>query len=315
MRLMTVLRIRGNLVARIDGDAVEFDELLGDTMRVVDRVELDAPIAWIELAPDGSGALLRDPGARRAWWWRRGRGTEPLVTSSGPRDPFGCGYVTVEGVSIVLIAHGGLLRGLDASGDVRFEAALGPPRPFRPSVFVELPGGRLALLGEQPGDPFDMVATVKVERLVSDPRAVETALTTLAPVWDRTAELAVGPGPGMTALVYRNPNGEEEADDDEDEGDYVGGDVVAFTGFYLRDLDSGALVQRLPFDRPIRGRTMIRADERAILAFAAEHLLEVDRVTGAVREIAGTAVTFDRDTGRIARLGDNGRIEVLERAD
>jgi hypothetical protein len=304
---MTALRLCGQVVARVDDSKVEIFEVDGSKVRSVDRFVADAPIAWIELAPDGRSALVRDPSARQSWWWRRGVGLERLVTAASPRDPFGCGYVTIGGASVVLIAHAGRLRGLDLHGEVLFEANLGKPRPFHPSSFVELPGGRLALVGHEPDDPFTMIATVITERLVSDPQTVHVALTTLAPVWDRAVALAVGAGPSTTAVVFRDPDGEEEADDFD--SDHVGGDVVAFTGFYLRELATGALVQRIEFGKGVGG--MLHASERSILAFAGGKVIEIDRATAVVTELAGTAVTFDRGTGRIARLDAAGRIELI----
>jgi hypothetical protein len=112
VRLMTILRLCGQVVARVDDSKVEIFEVDGGEVRLVDRFVADAPIAWIELAPDGRSALVRDPSARQSWWWRRGVGVERLVTAASPRDPFGCGYVTVGGASVVLVAHAGRLRGL-----------------------------------------------------------------------------------------------------------------------------------------------------------------------------------------------------------
>jgi hypothetical protein len=152
-----------------------------------------------------------------------------------------------------------------------------------------------------------MIATVRTERLVSDPQTVQVALTTLAPVWDRAVALAVGAGPGTTTVVFRDFDGEEEADDFDD--DHDGGDVVAFTGFYLRELATGALVQRIEFGKGVGG--MLHASERSILAFAGGKVVAIDRATAVVTELDGTAVTFDRDTGRIARLNAAGRIELI----
>ena len=309
---MTVLRLRGRMVARIDGAVVELAELEGADVRPVDRFTLETPVGWIELAPDGDSVLVRDAGAERAWCWRRGAGLTPLTAARDSRDRFGCGYVTVDGVSLVLVAQADRLRALDRDGQVRFEADLGPRRRFQPGSFVELPGQRLALHGGEPDDPFEVIVTVAIDRLVRDPDAVHVALTTLAPVWDRSIELAIGPGPGTTAVVFRNPDGEEEPDDEDD--DRTGGDVVAFTGFYLRDLDSGALVQRVPFTGKVRGGTILHASARAILAFADRTLVSIDRATATVTAIGGAAATFDPATGRIARLDGGGRIELIEPA-
>ena len=306
---MTVLRLRGRTVARVDGAVVELAELDGAGARPVDRFTLDTPVGWIELAPDGESALVRDGDGGRAWWWRRGVGLAPLAAARDSRDRFGCGYVTVDGVSLVLVAQADRLRALDRSGEVRFEADLGRPRRFQPSSFVELPGGRLALHGHEPDDPFEVIVTVAVDRLARDPAAVHVALTTLAPVWDRSIELAIGPGPGTTAVVFRNPDGEEEPDDEDD--DRPGGDVAAFTGFYLRDLATGALIERVPFAATVRGGTILHASARAILAFADRTLVSIDRATGTATAIGGTAPTFDRASGQIARLDAAGRIELL----
>ena len=172
---------------------------------------------------------------------------------------------------------------------------------------VELPGGRLALHGNEPDDPFEVIVTVVIDRLARDPEAVHVALTTLAPVWDRSIDLAIGPGPGTTAVVFRNPDGEEEPDDEDD--DRTGGDVVAFTGFYLRDLDSGALVQRVPFTGKVGA--LLHASERAILAFAGRTLVSIDRATATATAIGGAAATFDPATGHIARLDEAGRLELI----
>jgi len=302
------LGLRGDTLVRVAGPVVEVCRVDSGGAHPVDRFEVDGEVAWLAIAPDGDGVLIRDTSYQRAWQWRRGRGLAPLVATDSVRDRFGCGYLVLEGRLVVLVARGESLRGLDPAGELVLEVAL-PPRRFMPRAFHALPGDRLALLGREPSVPFDRLVTVAVTDLARERGCVVAALSQPGPLSDTAVHLAVGPGPGDSAVVYRDPDGDEELDEDDDEDD---DDVFGFTGFYLRELSGGRLIQRLPFAGGLGGDLDLCATERAIVVAARGQVLSIDRATGVETAITGAAVALDRDRGRVARVDRAGHLDLFE---
>ena len=238
--------------------------------RTLDRFAVEAPIGWLKVAPDGRTVVLYNDRGTRLWRWRDGVGIERFRAASDHRDILGCGFVSVDGASITLVSQDGTLRALGARDRELFACNLRSPHSFAPRSFSQLPGHRLALAGSFFSDPCDVAITVGLDELSRNPEAVQQAIPADAPVWDRAIDIAVGPCEANAAVVLRDPEDTEVADDAADEDDERR-DVENFAGVYIRELETGRLIERHPYTG--------RAGSGAPIA-ATEHWIAVQVVGG-----------------------------------
>jgi hypothetical protein len=117
---------------------------------------------------------------------------------------------------------------------------------------VALSGDRVAVIGNIPAEPCDMVLVLPVRELVAGPDALQRALAAAlaAPggpaLHDRAISLVVGPGPDDAMVVLRDPEDEEPPDADADPDELP--DTWGLRGFYLRSLGNRSIVERAPWD-------------------------------------------------------------------
>jgi len=246
-------------------------------------VAVEAPIQWLEVSPDGRSVLMYADRGTRIWRWRDGLGVEQFLEASNSRDILGCGFFALNGSIVTLVSKDRTLRGLAPEGRELFACNLRSPHSFIPRSFSQLPGNRLALTGFFFSDPYDVAITVSLDELSRTSEAVQHAIAAQAPVRDRAVHIAVGPCHPAAAVVLRDPGDTEvrgEDDDDEDRGD-----VENFTGVYIRDLDSGALIERHPYAGSAVSGSSIAATEDWIAVQVVGGVDMIPRGTGAVRNI------------------------------
>lgn len=300
------LVLRGEAVAHADGRRVEVHRLDHNGLRRVGRFEVEVDVTRLDVASDGSTVIVGD--RDRAWLWSAAAGYRPLAVRSGTRDQFAASFVGT-GEPLVLLSQSGLLRGLSADGAQRFTAELRSPRSFYCHRFVDLPGGRIAILGNEFSDPLETIITVAGDDLATNSGAVQAALAARCPVSDRARRVTVGRAPGDAAIVWRDPDIEEPHDPDELP------DVWGFSGFYLRDLVTGGLIQRIPHRGPFPSGTPIAATDRVIAIERPGRIDFMDRRSARVDCVTGRAVTLDRCGVRALRLDDDGHLEVINLQD
>jgi len=274
----------------------------------IDHFDVDAPVEWLEVAPDGGSAIVYAMRGRRAWYWRVGAGLRVMATSTGTRDRFGCGFAVVNGEVITLLAQNGALSGFADSGRELFKANIRSPHSFYPRSFVQLPGGRLALAGSFFSDVMDTVVTVPINLLIKDPEAVQHAIRTRQPIWDRAVDLTVGPCEPDAAVALRDPEDNEVPEDEEDIEEL--GDVGNFAGVYLRNLDTGALIERHSYNGAAGSGAPIVATTDLIAVQVAGGIDIIRRGSGDVREIRYTAAALDVFALQAAWVEKNGHIKI-----
>lgn len=303
-----VLAIGGGGLALARGRELTLYRIEGDEARACHQVASEVDVWRLHVAAGGEAAIFGD--RDRAWAWTAAGGVRPLAVRNGPREQFGVGFAGVEGdAPVVLVAQRGQLTATSLDGAPRFTAVLREPRSFYCERFVELPAGHLALHGVEFSDPFDTVIVVELAALARDPQAVQTALAARKPLVDRAPRVVIGRGPGATAVVYRDPE-EEEPHDPDDEPDELP-DVWGFRGFYVRDLATGKLLERVPHTLPLSADAELTATSERFLVRSAATLSILDRSGQAVERIHGRAVALDPVSGVVAVVGDDGTLQVM----
>ena len=282
-----VIAFHGSTLAVASGTAVEVRDLGSRSAPSITRFEVDQPISWIEIGVDESSLLIWGGAGRRLWQWRRDRGVRPLAELVRARDAFGAGSIRLGGIPATLLSQHGRLRAFDADDRELLTADLRSPHAYYPQRFVALPGNRLALYGHHFSDTLPTVASVSLDALAQNAGAIQEALTRRAPLFDRAATLAVGPGPSNTAVVYRDPGDEEVVETEEDREDQR--DVAGWAGLYLRDLDTGALLQRIDH-RGVSGGGRMGASATHIAIERRDAVDIIDRSSGSVRTIPRAAL-------------------------
>jgi hypothetical protein len=305
-----ILALGGDTVAHAFGTSVEILRVTPIESRQVTSFDVEVDVNWLNMAPDGQSALIWGGWARRLWHWRAGEEHQLITASNTRRDEFGGGFAIIRGEVIRFIAQHGVLRGFATDGRERFTVNLSEPRNFLVRSMTTLPDDRLALVGDENREPYVRVVTILVDDLLNDPDSVQKALCLENPIRDRAVRLAVGSGAPDSAVVFRDPENEEVPDDDEDLEEL--GDVGNFTGLYIRNLDSGTLIERIPYSGPAKSGVRIVATPRFVALEVVDGIDIISRGSGEVREIRTLAATLDVNSMRAALLLENGQIEIRE---
>jgi hypothetical protein len=280
----------------------------------IDRFDIDAPVQWLKVAPDGRSVIVgrsvfvSAKYDRRHWYWRKGAGHSLMATVTGSQNHFNCGFAVANGEVITLVAQhdgaqNGILSGFADDGSARFTADLGYRSSCLPHKFVQLPGGRLTLIGRINGDPTFTAVTVSIDRLINDPEAVLQAIWEREPFYDHSWHLSVGPCGPDAAVAARDPDGQEKDEDYYEEAD----DTYGFTGVYMRNLDTGAMVEQYPYKGDV-GRIAATTDLIAVEVAGGIDIIQ--RGSGAVRQIRRAAAALDIYALEAAWIEENGHIQI-----
>jgi len=126
---------------------------------------------------------------------------------------------------------------------------------------------------------------------------------------DRAVDLTVGPCEPDAAVALRDPEDNEVPEDEEDIEEL--GDVGNFAGVYLRNLDAGALIERLSYNGGAgSGGPMVATND----LIAVQVVCGIDiirRGSGDVREISRAAAALDVVALQAAWVENNGHIKIV----
>lgn len=277
------------------------------------KFDIDVPIQWIKVSPNGKSALIYGTRVGTSttilWRWREHGGLDLVVTAAEIRDSIGHGFIMVDGSVLTVLSQGGMLRAMSDDGREQFAANLRSPHSLHAYNFVNLPKDRIAIVGLFFADYCDTIMTVDQNMLLSDPEAVQMAVATKAPVWDRAVHLSVGPCEPNAAVVLRNPENDEVPQNEADLEDL--GDVGNFAGVYIRDLDTGALIERHTYSGRTGMPIVANADWIAVQVTGGIDM--IDRKSGAVHQVP--AAILDVASLRIARIRDGDATEIVPLAN
>ena len=284
----------GNHLAVARGARLALFEVAGDAMRAVGDGEAPADIAALCVAPHMPWVVGRDAEHRQVWWWRPGDGARVLARGTGSQDHAIGSIVEIAGESFVALSQSGRLRLVRSDGSEAAALAIDRPIRWACHTFVPLPGERIAVVGNVTDEPTDMVFVVPARTLLSGTDAIQRALVAIRAhdptiCHDHAIQVVAGPGPGDTLVVLRDPEDEEPPPDADDEADEYP-DTWGLRGAYLRDLTSGAMIERTPWDVRFAKLAAVAATAR-VLAVEVPGGVDVrDRATGAVEHVPGAAL-------------------------
>jgi hypothetical protein len=279
--------------------------------RVEPSLAFEMPTPAMGLLVDEQGRLVVAGDREAAWVWRPEHGVRELMRRTGARDSFGFGLIDLgdEG-PVVFISHRGRVRGLDRGLKTIFDANGGSLAAFR---FVELAQDLVGVTGYAVSgyDQNTSIITVPWRALMSGSEALAVANSTTSPICDRAWIIALGPAPGPCAAVFRDHDGDEPPEPDEDPAEVD--PLWGFRGFYVTDQTTGAIVDRLPYAGPSQGARAVVATARRFALHTNAGLALVDRATGAAEHVAGDALALDVHAERYAVLRDG--VWTIHRVD
>ena len=305
---------RGNYLAVAHGLRLALFEVTGDRLCSAGDGDAPADVAALAVAPHMPWVVGRDAEHRHVWWWRPGDDARILARHDGARDHAIGSFVEIAGESFVALSQGGRLRLLRGDGSEAAALAIDRPISWACHTFVQLPAGRVAIVGNIAGEPTDMVIIVPARALLAGSDAIQRALAATRAldgtfVHDRAIALIVGPGPGETMVALRDPEDEEPPPDADDEADEYP-DVWGLRGIYLRDLTSRALVELTAWDVRFAKLAAVCATARVIAVETRGGVDVRDRATGAIDHVAGAVL--DPLGSRLAIPADSGwRLRAL----
>lgn len=285
---------RGRYLASVRDATLELFEVDGATVRRLGTGDAPAEIAAFTVAAHAPWVVGRDPEHRQVWSWCPGAAVRTLARRTGVNDHAIASFVEIGGESLLALSQGGRLRLSGRDGDERAVLTADRPVAWATHGFVSLPGDRVAVIGNIPAEPCDMVLVVPARELVAGSEALQRALAAAlaAPggpaLHDRAISLVVGPGPDDAMVVLRDPEDEEPPDADADPDELP--DSWGLRGLYLRSLGDRSIVERAPWDARFRKLAAIAATARVVAVEVDGGVAIRDRQSGAITHVAGAAL-------------------------
>lgn len=129
---------------------------------------------------------------------------------------------------------------------------------------------------------------------------------------DYAYRLAVGPCADNETVIFRDP---EEDELPETESQEPLDDVENFRGLYVRRLHDGRLIERIPYDAPIKTGAQIFGTPSDIIVVCRNKLEIVPRrkIGRRIQSVPGEAFAIDPVYGRVALLSVNGcNVAILD---
>jgi len=244
---------------------------------------IDAKVDWLKVAPDGKTVLIYGDYGTKVWRWREGVGLDLFTSPQKKRESAGCGFIVVKGKVITLLYTNGILNGFSEEGNQVFSSNLLSPHTFLSKNFINLPKNLVAITGVFFGDFADSVIVVELTELLEDPQTVQKAIKDKVYFFDRAINLTVGPCDSDCIVTLRDPEDAEVPIDEEDVEDL--GDVGNFAGVYIRDLETGKLIERISYSGSAGSGAPIAATETHIAIQVMGGIDVIQRKTGEIQNI------------------------------
>jgi len=280
-------------------------EIIRDTISY--KVDAKEKVQWIKVSPDGKTVFLYAMNGTLITRWRDDRGDDVFAFDPARREIFGCGFIVIKDEVVTLFYKSGLLQGFTSTGKEIFSCNLKSPQFFRSTSFVNISDDRIAVLGSYSGDFAYVFVNVQISELLNDTNAVQGAIRSESPLWDRATTLAVGPAGSNSFCAFRDPQDEEIPLDEEDEEDLR--DVGNFSGVYIREISTGKLIERHSYQGKLFSGTPIMANEKCIVVQVAGGVDVIDRLSGNVRAIP--AAILDVAGKKLVVIDDENIGEII----
>jgi hypothetical protein len=248
-----------------------------------EHFNIDAKVDWLKVAPDGKTVLIYGDYGTKVWRWREGVGLDLFTSPQKKRESAGCGFIVVNEKVVTLLFSDGILNGFSEQGNQVFSSNLLSPHTFLSKNFINLPKNLVAISGAFFGDFADSVIAVDLTDLLEDPQAVQKAIKEKVYFFDRAINLTVGPCDSGCIVALRDPEDTEVPMDEEEIEDLK--DVENFAGIYIRELETGKLVQRISYSGSAGSGAAIVATENHIALQVMGGVDVIQRNTGEIQNI------------------------------
>jgi hypothetical protein len=248
-----------------------------------EHFNIDAKVDWLKVAPDGKTVLIYGDYGTKVWRWREGVGLDLFTSPQKKRESAGCGFIVVKEKVVTLLFSDGILNGFSEQGNQVFSSNLLSPHTFLSKNFINLPKNLVAISGAFFGDFADSVIVVDLTDLLEDPQAVQKAIKEKVYFFDRAINLTVGPCDSGCIVALRDPEDTEAPMDEEEIEDLK--DVENFAGIYIRELETGKLVQRISYSGSAGSGAAIVATENHIVLQVMGGVDMIQRNTGKIQNI------------------------------
>jgi hypothetical protein len=170
----------------------------------------------------------------------------------------------------------------------------------------------LFIRGHMEGEARDSFVRIN---LAGDPPPTDQLIPQIhdrAQFYDYAYQLALGPAPGRAIVAYRDPEDEEE--DYEATPNEITFPLNNFCGLYLRDLDSDAVIERIPYTPRVSLPFQLYATSRQVWVVGRDQVEIVPRLgtPGTPQLIQVHACHLDIHHGRLALVEANGTLSIVD---
>lgn len=172
-------------------------------------------------------------------------------------------------------------------------------------------------IGHGEGETKDSLLTVSLTELIHTPEAAAAEFTRRSRPNDYAYRLAAGPCGQESIVAYRDPEDDEEPDGDEEDQLAVS-DTENLRGFYIRRLDDGRLLERIPYESPVESGTPIFATDTFVVVSAPGRISFVPRAAArrtAPMELNAPVHALDPVSRRVVVVGPDGMVELFQAVD
>jgi hypothetical protein len=264
--------------------------------QIAGAVDVSAKVPWI---------VGRDAQHEECWAWRPETGYTVIGRREGTSELVVAGFIEAPDQTLLAVAKGPELQIFDGVGRLVNVLEVGRPHAWRCHRFTAISNTHVSITGNLFSDPSDMIITVTLADLLSVRSAVQTALENGCAIHDRAMKLVVGRGPAGTAVVIRDPEDEEPADDNDELPDTWG-----LRGYYMRQLSSGVLSERAAYDGAFSKDATLVATDRSIAIEVPGGVDIIERPGVGLRTVRDGVAAVDPVGARIGSLDRGGRWTV-----
>lgn len=300
------LVFKGSHVLRIVEGTAHLFGLLADELEPRGSLSMPQTPSMVDVCASRPWVCWRDANHEVCWSWQAGKAPQQVAMRQGTRDLAAVGFIDADAEPLLAVGQGSELRLLDAEHVIRNTVELRRPHAWGCHRFAALPHGYVAITGRLFSDPQDMVITVALQDLLTDPQCVQHAIEQGELVHDRAERLVIGRAPNACALVIRDPGDEEPLDDKDDESP----DVWGLRGYYVRSLIDSRLVSHGEYRGKFEKHAAVVATDSVIAVEVPGGIDIIHRHDGSIRTIRGEEVALDPANARVGSMASSGKWRV-----
>lgn len=274
----------------------------------------------LSLSPSGGHVLIRDPEGRCAVVREVAREAAPLEFGGAEVLP---GRVVAslttndEGDVLLISQRDRELEAYLLDGARRlFQASFHRPLAFYVDSLCATFSDHdtFFVIGHLGGEGNDSVVRFSIRALASQVEAATRVFASSQRIQDYASRLAVGPCEPDQVVIFRDSGDDEDPADTEEEPKDAREELWGHNGFYVRRLEDGALIEKIPIDLPLlRSGAPLVGTSSVIAAVCPDRVEIIPRRAGAPRAtIRGRAFSLDTEAARLAVVTLDGHLDIID---